>query len=185
MSGALIGFALGLGAAGIGTVAARNIVGFASQKPSDMDAFGPKLDIREHMAGPMLCEGVIYGPTGRVAARFTADFEGSWAGNEGRIVERFTYDNGNTQDREWRLKFTSPGTLLAEADDLIGTGSGHQAGPALQLLYRIQMPEGAGGHQLDVVDWLYLMPNGTIMNRSQFRKFGIKVAELIATIRKT
>jgi hypothetical protein len=30
---------------------------------------------------------------------------------------------------------------------------------------------------------MYLMQNGTIINRSQFRKFGIKVAELVATMR--
>ncbi|MEM7321134.1 MAG: DUF3833 family protein, partial [Pseudomonadota bacterium] len=32
-------------------------------------------------------------------------------------------------------------------------------------------------------DWMYLAPNGTIVNRSQFRKFGIQVAELVATMR--
>ena len=36
---------------------------------------------------------------------------------------------------------------------------------------------------LSTVDWMYLTPNGTIMNRSQFRKYGIKVAELVATMR--
>ena len=30
---------------------------------------------------------------------------------------------------------------------------------------------------------MYLLENGTIMNRSQFRKFGVKVAELVATMR--
>jgi hypothetical protein len=30
---------------------------------------------------------------------------------------------------------------------------------------------------------MYLLDNGTVMNRSQFRKFGIKVGELVATIR--
>jgi hypothetical protein len=30
---------------------------------------------------------------------------------------------------------------------------------------------------------MYLTSNGSIMNRSQFRKFGIKVAELVATMR--
>ena len=42
----------------------------------------------------------------------------------------------------------------------------------------------AGGWVLDVTDWMYLMENGTIINRSQFRKFGIKVAELVATMRQ-
>jgi hypothetical protein len=30
---------------------------------------------------------------------------------------------------------------------------------------------------------MYLVENGTIINRSQFRKYGIKVAELVATMR--
>jgi len=35
-----------------------------------------------------------------------------------------------------------------------------------------------------VTDWMYLAPNGVVVNRSQFRKFGIKVAELVATMRQ-
>lgn len=31
--------------------------------------------------------------------------------------------------------------------------------------------------------WMYLSDNGTILNRSQFRKFGIRVAEMVATMR--
>lgn len=185
MAGAIVGFALGLATAGAGSVMARNVVGFASQRPKDMDGLSPELDIREHMNGPMICEGLIYGPSGRLASRFTADFHGAWDGDTGRIAEHFRYDGGSEQDREWRLRFTAPGVLTAEADDLVGTGKGVQAGPALQLLYRIRMPQGAGGHVLDVTDWLYLMDNGTIMNRSQFAKFGVKVAELVASIRKT
>ena len=29
-----------------------------------------------------------------------------------------------------------------------------------------------------------IMENGTIINRSEFRKFGVKVGELVATFRK-
>jgi hypothetical protein len=53
----------------------------------------------------------------------------------------------------------------------------------VQLRYTIVMPQSAGGWTLDVTDWMYLTENGTIINRSQFRKFGIKVAELVATMR--
>ena len=45
------------------------------------------------------------------------------------------------------------------------------------------LPEDAGGHILDVTDWMYLTENGAIMNRSEMRKFGVKVVELIATMR--
>jgi hypothetical protein len=35
---------------------------FAAQKPEDYDGVGPAFEMREHLNGPILCEGVIYGP---------------------------------------------------------------------------------------------------------------------------
>ncbi|MEO0774237.1 MAG: DUF3833 family protein, partial [Pseudomonadota bacterium] len=140
---------------------------------------------RQHLNGPIKCEGVIYGPLGRVTSRFDADFMASWDGNKGVMAEHFRYDSGNTQDREWRLELGNDGSVKADADDLVGQGVGQQKGSALKLNYKIRLPEEAGGHVLSVTDWMYLTPCGTtIVNRSQFRKFGIKVAELVATMRK-
>ena len=51
------------------------------------------------------------------------------------------------------------------------------------MRYRIKLPETIGGHVLNTVDWMYITPDGTIINRSQFRKFGFRVAELVASIR--
>jgi len=157
--------------------------GFAAQSPEDYTSMGPIFDIRAHLNGAMLCDGVIYGPTGRVSSRFTAEFDASWDGNTGRMAEHFRYDSGTEQDREWHLSVDDTGQIVAKADDLVGDGTGTQAGSGVKLSYRIRLPESAGGHVLDVTDWMYLLDNGTIVNRSQFRKFGIRVAELVATIR--
>ena len=73
--------------------------------------------------------------------------------------------------------------MKAEAPDLVGVGTGQQHGSAVQLNYNIKLTDEAGGHVLAVNDWMYMTPNGNVMNRSQFRKFGIKVAELVATMR--
>jgi hypothetical protein len=155
---------------------------FWAQRSADY-AEGPIFDIRERFNGPILCEGVIYGPTGRVSSRFVADFEASWDGNVGTMTEKFYYDSGAVQDRVWTLTLGNDGRIKAEAPDLVGVGAGKQEGSAVLLNYRIKLTEEAGGHALDVTDWMYLMSNGSIMNRSQFRKFGIKVAELVATMR--
>lgn len=158
--------------------------GFAAQKPEDYADAGPQFDLRKHLNGPIACEGVIYGPTGRVSSRFTADFHAEWDGNRGTMREHFRYDGGaSTQDREWRLTLGNDGGIRAEAADLVGPGEGRQLGSAVHLRYRIRLPESAGGHVLDTTDWMYLTDNGTIVNRSQFRKYGIKVAELVATMR--
>ncbi len=157
---------------------------FRSQSVQDYAQAGPQFDIRQHLSGPILCEGVIYGPTGRVTSRFVADFEAEWEGNVGVMKETFRYDSGRVQDREWRLTLGNDGTIKADAPDLVGTGIGQQAGNAVQLNYNIKLPEESGGHVLSTTDWMYLVENGTIMNRSQFRKYGIKVAELVATMRQ-
>ena len=157
---------------------------FRAQIPSDLAKTGPIFDLKSHLSGPILCEGMIYGPTGRVVSRFVADMEGRWDGDTGTLSEVFRYDSGTTQNREWTLALQPGGAIKATAPDVVGTGTGEAKGAGVQLCYRIRLTPEAGGHVLDVVDWMILMENGTIMNRSQFTKFGIVVAELVATMRK-
>jgi Protein of unknown function (DUF3833) len=165
-------------------IARKRYWSFQAQQSSDLAKAGPVFDLREHLNGPILCEGLIYGPTGRVASRFVADMDGSWDGNTGTLRERFHYDSGTVQDRVWTLHLTPDGNIRAEAPDVIGAGSGRAEGAGVNMNYRIRLTPEAGGHVLNVTDWMYLMENGTIMNRSQFSKFGITVAELVATMRK-
>ena len=49
----------------------------------------PAFDIRQHLSGPMTCEGVIYGPMGRVTSRFTANMHGHWDGDSGTAGRAF------------------------------------------------------------------------------------------------
>ena len=159
-------------------------LGFRAQSPAEWVGKGPRLDLRQALSGPILCEGVIYGPTGRVTSRFVAEMVGEWEGNTGTLRETFRYDSGAVQDRCWTLRLGNDGQIIATAPDVVGEGEGQAEGAAVQMRYRLKLPEDAGGHVLNVTDWMYLMENGTIMNRSQFTKFGIPVAELVATMRR-
>ncbi|MEP1519290.1 DUF3833 family protein [Ascidiaceihabitans sp.] len=156
---------------------------FVAQSPDDYAQDDTQFDVRRHLNGPIVCEGVIYGPLGRVTSRFVGEFDCEWTGNSGVMREHFRYHDGSTQDRQWNLSLGNDGRIKATASDVVGEGMGVQLGASVQLKYRFQLPDSAGGHVLDTVDWMYLAPNGTIVNRSQFRKFGIKVAELVATMR--
>jgi hypothetical protein len=164
------------------TLVKARFASFMAQVPDDYSD-GPMFNMREVFNGPIECEGVIYGPTGRVTSRFEADFIASWDGNIGTVREEFRYDSGNVQHREWKFTLGNDGSMKAEALDLVGVGTGQQHGSAVQLNYNIKLTDEAGGHVLAVNDWMYMTPNGNVMNRSQFRKFGIKVAELVATMR--
>ncbi|TNF21525.1 MAG: DUF3833 family protein [Rhodobacteraceae bacterium] len=174
LAGALLAMAL--------VMLRRHRLGFLGQRPEDYAA-GETFDLRRQLRGPLLCDGVIYGPTGRVASRFTGHFDVRWQGNTGVMDEHFTYDDGSEQRRSWTLTLGNDGGIRARAADLVGEGRGVQMGSAVRLQYRLRLSRDQGGHVLDTTDWMYLAPNGTIVNRSQFRKFGITVAELFATIR--
>ncbi len=177
----LIGFAL----ATLLVWARTRYAGFLAQRPGDYrTAPGPSFDLRTHLNGRLFCEGVIYGPLGRVSTSFVGEFECTWEGGRGRMDEVFRYSDGTEQTRAWNLTLGNDGRISATAADVEGTGEGIQCGNSVQLKYRFRLPEASGGHVMDVVDWMYLAPNGTIVNRSQFRKFGIKMAELVATMRQ-
>ncbi len=159
-------------------------IGFKGQNPSEYAGTEPPLNIRQHLSGEMISEGIIFGPMGRIVSRFVADMDGSWDGGQGILKEDFAFASGGIQHREWHLTLGKDGQFSGTADDIIGKMHGLSVGATTRMTYRLKLAPDAGGHVLNVVDWMYLMENGAILNRSQMRKFGIKVAELVATIRR-
>ena len=119
---------------------------FMAQRPADYAGTTPVFDVRTHLGGPMQSEGVLYGPTGRVTARFVADMNGVW-GDDGTatLAESFRYASGTTQEREWRITMRPDGSFTATADDIVGEAVGEPSGATLRMRYRIRLPESAGG----------------------------------------
>lgn len=167
----------------VAIIAKTYLFSFRFQSPADYAGTGPQFDLKTHLGGEFLSEGVVFGPNGKMASRFTAKMKGEWEGNSGTLSEEFTYSNGTRQSRKWFLTLGPDNTFTATADDLAGEARGVISGATVKLTYRITLPESAGGHRLDATDWLYLTEEGVIMNKSEMRKFGIKVAELVATMR--
>lgn len=177
-------FALGAAVVALLAFVKMRVFDFPAQKPKDyLGDTGTTFDLQQHLDGDLICEGVIYGPMGRVVSRFRGDFKVSWSGDNAIMSEHFYYESGEEQLREWQLTLDADGAIRATADDVVGEGRGKQSGSSVQMRYRLKLPEDAGGVVLSATDWMYLVPGGTIVNRSQFRKFGVKLVELVATIR--
>lgn len=159
------------------------LLSFRAQRPTDYAATSPTFELQKVLNGPILSEGLIYGPNGRMTNSFVARMYGEWEGNIGTLSEDFTYSNGKRMQRKWYITLGAGNAFTATADDIEGTATGEISGSTAMMHYRIRLPEDSGGHVLNVTDWMYLTEDGAIMNRSEMRKFGIKVAELIATMR--
>tara|TARA_B110001454_G_scaffold67741_1_gene66053 strand:+ start:650 stop:1261 length:612 start_codon:yes stop_codon:yes gene_type:complete len=161
-----------------------NLFSFKNQKISQFKSDSKIFDIRKVLEGNMVAEGMVYGISGRLSSTFTAQFSGNWANNEGSFIENFQFSSGKNQIRKWNLIIDSNGKIIGTADDIIGKAVGQQYGSAVMLSYKLKLSEDLGGHVIKVIDWMHLLENDTIFNRSEFRKFGFKVGELVATFRK-
>ena len=163
--------------------AKKRFFSFTAQSPADYADTGPEFVLKKQLAGRILSEGLVYGPNGKMTNSFVAEMVGEWDGDKGTLTESFTYANGRKQERKWYLTIVSENTFTATADDIVGTAQGVVSGSTVKLTYKIILPKEAGGYVLSATDWMYLTDTGVIMNKSEMRKFGIKVAELIATMR--
>ena len=93
---------------------------FRAQSPEDYKDMGPPFDLKDHLTGQILSEGLIYGPNGKVTNSFVATMVGEWDGDTGTLSEAFTYSNGATQNRKWYLKLGTGDNFTATADERHG-----------------------------------------------------------------
>ena len=153
----------------------------------DVEAYAdkePVLDLRDYLSGSLVAAGVFFGLSGRVERRFVADMVGTWNGNTGTLEERFRFADGEVGDRCWTMRFAGDGTFAATAPDVVGEAAGRQSGNAAAMRYRLRVPRGNGEIVVDMVDWFYLLHDGTLINKARMSKFGMKVGELAVSFRK-
>ena len=171
--------------AGIGSILLANVFwGFSAQSSADYASGAPRFDLRKQLGGNIVADGMVFDVRGRVSARFKAQMSGVFDEEGGTLAESFTYASGARDERKWTIAHDKGATFTATAPDIIGTAHGTISGNTVKMTYRIRLPERVGGHVLDAIDWMYLLDDGTILNRSEMRKFGIKVAELFVVMRK-
>lgn len=144
----------------------------------------PRVDLKAYFDGPIKAWGLIQDWRGRVVTRFDVDLYGEWEGEKGTLREDFRYYNGDTQQRVWHIERLAPGLYKGAADDIIGTASGRAEGNALNWHYQMELPVDGRVYRVKFDDWMWLMNDGVLINRSYIKKFGFTVAELTLFMQK-
>ncbi len=147
-------------------------------------AESPAMDIREYFDGPIEAWGFVQDWKGEVIQRFDISMTGSWDGNVGTLEEEFRYYSGQVDHRTWTLTRLDDGRFQGAAGDVVGTAEGFMAGNAVNMKYRLEIPRGDGTLVLNMDDWMWLMNDGVVINRTKMKKFGLKVGEVTVFMRK-
>ncbi len=80
--------------------------------------------------------------------------------------------------RTWRITPTGNGVYEGRAGDILGVAKGTSYGNAFNFQYEMDLPVDDTTYQVAFDDWFWAMGDGTLMNRSYVKKFGLVMAEV-------
>ncbi len=167
------------------TLSTALLVGCATgPKPADYAAEKPVLDLKTYFNGELVAHGLFTDRAGKVARRFTVQMTGTWQGKQGTLDERFTYSDGTTERRVWRLTDEGGGRWTGRADDVVGVAEGQAAGNALNWRYTLALPVDGKVYEVQFDDWMYLMDERVMLNKAVMSKFGIHLGEVTLSFTK-
>lgn len=160
------------------------LAGCASPAISDFAGQKPELDLRKYFNGTLDAYGVFLDRSGKVARRFTVVMRCTWNGDEGVLDEDFTYSDGTTEKRVWRLKHLGNGRYSGTAGDVVGTAFGETQGNAFRWGYTLALPVDGTVYEVQFDDWMYLMDDRVMLNKAVMSKFGIRLGEVMLSFVK-
>lgn len=144
----------------------------------------PPLDLQDYFTGPIKAWGIVQDHSGNVTRAFDVTMNGTWEGDTGTLVEDFNYYDGETQRRIWTIKKIADNKYEGTAGDILDKATGEIEGQAMRWAYRMDLPVGDTSYVLTFDDWMFMMNDGVLINRSYLKKFGITVAELTLFMQK-
>jgi len=171
---------------GGGIASTLGLAGCAGPQITDHAAEKPVLDLRRYFNGTLDAYGIFTDRSGQVVKRFTVVMRCHWNGEEGVLDEDFSYSDGTTQKRIWRLQHLGEGRYSGTADDVIGTALGQTQGNAFRWGYTLALPVNGTVYEVQFDDWMYLMDAHVMLNKATMSKFGIRLGEVtLSFIKRT
>lgn len=153
------------------------------------DGRSPQFIPEDFFQGQLQAHGLVKNRSGAVTRTFTATIDASWQGEHGVLKERFQFDDGEIQYRNWQLHLregTSGERVFdATAEDVIGTAQFRVNGNAAFMRYVLEVPYKDSTLKLNVDDRMYLTADNVLIGESELSKWGFRVGEIVLTIFKT
>lgn len=143
----------------------------------------PQLDLHSFFNGSLTAHGVLKDRSGKVTRQFNATINAYWRNGIGTLEERFVFDDGEVQLRNWTLTPNGE-SYKATAGDVIGAGTATVKGNAMRLDYVLEITYKGSPLQLHVEDWMWQVDNAVLLNESTLRKWGFKVGSIQLVIVK-
>jgi len=143
-----------------------------------------KLVLEDYFSGHTRAWGLFEDRLGNVRREFVVDIEGTWDGNNLVLTEQFVYADGERETRVWTLEKTAPDTYTGSTDNVIGDAVGRTAGNAFNWQYDFNLLVGDSTWKVHFNDWMFLQPNGVLLNKATISRWGFKIGTVFISFQK-
>ena len=167
----------------LATFAVAGLVGCATTDVGEYRSEKPVLDLARYFDGTIDGWGMFQDRSGKVVKRFHVRIDAKWEGGRGTLDEHFEYADGETQRRVWTL-VKDGDRYTGTAEDVVGAALGQAQGNALRWKYVLALPVDGRVWNMDMDDWMYLIDENTMLNRTTMSKLGFRVGEVTLSFRK-
>jgi hypothetical protein len=151
-------------------------------KPMPVERFAgtkPDFDPVTFWTGHTHSWGVVENRGGAPDDIIQTDCIGTPEGPDGlHMQQTLTEGDGTVKHRDWHLRRTGPDHFTATANDMVGQAQGIAAGRVFHWQWVWAIKPGNALFNVTMSQWMYAMPDGTMMNRTTISKLGVIVAEV-------
>ena len=154
------------------------LTGCGSMKPQDFAQKEPYFDVFDYFEGNSRAWGIFEDRFGKLRRQFTVDITGTIQDDVLTLEEDFIYDDGETDRRVWVITKTGEHSYVGQAGDIVGSAIGSQYGNALNWSYDMDLKVGDGTWRVGFNDWMFLQPDGVLVNRARVKKWGFEIGEV-------
>jgi len=155
-----------------------------NMKPIDFKDQKPRLIIEEYLSGNVEAWGILQNRSGKVIRQFSADLNGKWDGKQLVLDEKFIWNDGEIQTRQWKIDKIDEHNYEGTAGDVVGKAKGYSYGPAFKFEYVLLVPVKGREMKITFDDWIFMQDEKIAINRATLTKFRFKVGELTVFFKK-
>jgi hypothetical protein len=136
---------------------------------------GPAFDPVAFFSGHVRSHGVVETRSGTPTEEVVTDCQGA-IGTDGRLhmTQHLTFQDGEKQERAWIMWRDGPGAFRATANDMAGTADGRSTGWMFHWRWVLERSPV----NVDMEQWMYRMPDGSVLIRTTIGKLGVILAEV-------
>ena len=139
----------------------------------------PEFDLFDFFIGETRGWGIVQDRKGELLRQFVVDINGSVnAAGELVLDEQFVWSDGEHSERIWTIERTGPHDFRGRAADVVGSAEGEVYGNALFWTYVLNLEARGSTWKVRFDDWMFLQPDGVLLNRATMSKFGFELAQV-------